>query len=478
MDIKSKNLGENDDYAPTFFDPPHSTSYTPRPTAVAVSDDEGGPECDEDASASASASAFLRTGRRKWLGGDFHAPSSTFLGVPAHSPAVLRLRVPSQHDADAAVSCSLLPLPDRLKYGRFKYLRGMISPLYPDWIVGIPCWAREILRVHAVDGTVGSIPLPPAVVASNRRWLYHGATCDVSGRYIYCIPCNADRVLRIDLLQNAAEEVGPDLSQTCCGPAKTNRWYGGLRGRDGAVYGVPYNAPGLLRIVPAEAAEDVVVQILGNYGCGGWKWHGGCYHPEEGNIYAFPSHAAEAMVIDTDPGTDDDKRISLLPIPDVPEVHPPDIRGYRWAGGLVGADGAVYAIPSDCDALLRVHDGKVSCVGTGVVPKGKNKWQNAVLAEDGAVYALPCDASCVLRVDTTPPRDKPVQGWDAKEDNRRVTLFGENVLDNSKNKYQGGFLGPDGRMYGSPECADSILIVDPHLWDGDQNLGAVSLVPY
>jgi len=464
-------IGDDIEEMPSLlFDPPPSaTPYLPRepnPT-----DDADATDGAADPGDAADPSALLRLGKRKWLGGAFHAPSCTFFGVPAHAHAVLRMEVPRDRRT-SAVSCSPLPLPADVRHGRFKYLRGMISDADDGVMVGIPAWATSVLVVETRGAfRVSSLPLPEAVVRQNKRWMYHGAAFDVNQRLIYCIPANADRVLRIDPSAGTVEEVGPDLSALCGGAP--NKWYGGIRGADGAVYGMPYNAPGVLRVVPADDADDVRVEILGDYGVGGYKWHGGTLHKKEGKIYAFPSHADSLLVVDTRPSMErSPERLVRLPVPEAPSVRPANIKGYRWAGGLVGADGAVYAIPSDCDAILRVEGSSVTIVGEGTIPAGRNKWQGAVLARDGAVYAIPCDADAVLRIDTRPG---------AAAGGGQVSLFGRGTLSDQKNKYQGGFLGPDGRIYSSPECSPYIMVIDPAQWDvelGAEGEDMVLMVPF
>jgi hypothetical protein len=62
------------------------------------------------------------------------------------------------------------------------------------------------------------------------------------------------------------EEIGPEL------PEGQNKWYGGIKGVDGCIYGMPFTATGVFRINP----WDDSVEILGNFPAGGWKWQEAC----------------------------------------------------------------------------------------------------------------------------------------------------------------------------------------------------------
>ena len=116
-------------------------------------------------------------------------------------------------------------------------------------------------------------------------------------------------------------------------PAGQNKWYGGIRGPDGAIYGIPYTANHVLKIIP----ETQEVVMLGDFSDvpGGWKWHGGTLAPD-GCIYGFPSHAERVLKINCMTG-------------ETKLIGPKFPGKYKWGGGAVGLDGNVYGMPSDTD---------------------------------------------------------------------------------------------------------------------------------
>ena len=158
--------------------------------------------------------------------------------------------------------------------------------------------------------------------------------------------------------------------------------------------------------------------------------------------------------------------------PDAPAAVAASMKGrYKWLGGCLGADGAVYGVPSDSACILRVDPATdaVTTFGHGSVPPDKNKWQGGVLAPDGLVYCIPSDATSILCIDTNPgvferlaaAASSEQEGEADGETTRHaaVTLIGD--LPTTKDKWQGGFLGKDGAIYGIPECAERILKVIP-----------------
>ena len=74
------------------------------------------------------------------------------------------------------------------------------------------------------------------------------------------------------------------------------------------------------------------------------------------------------------------------------------------------------------------------------------KWQGGVLGPDGRIYGIPYHSESVLIID-------PVAGT---ADTTTISGLGTGMP-----KWQGGVLGPDGRIYGIPFLSDSVLIISP-----------------
>lgn len=238
-------------------------------------------------------------GKHKWLGGAIDPKTGKIYGIPAHSYQIICI-TPSTPSSKAEIST--IPLPNEYQKGQFKWLRGLV---HDEYLYGIPAWnVKGVLKVNLHPSSLGDkerikiLPLPhdpcyyltkPLPIENDDneetqsqknirfsnidrgRWMWHGGAVgkfsdeENSGAAIYCIPSNAAHVLKVYLDgSDKVEEIGPSLSEG------QNKWYGGILGTDGCIYGMPYTATGVLRINPRNDS----VQILGNYPSGGYKWHG------------------------------------------------------------------------------------------------------------------------------------------------------------------------------------------------------------
>ena len=77
---------------------------------------------------------------------------------------------------------------------------------------------------------------------------------------------------------------------------------------------------------------------------------------------------------------------------------------------------------------------------------GTNKFIGGTLGPDGKIYGMPYDSTTILIID-------PVAGT-ASRSNMGADLSGTS-------KFAGGTLGPDGKIYGMPRDSATILIIDP-----------------
>lgn len=263
------------------------------------------------------------------------------------------------------------------------------------------------------------------------------------GIYRYCIPSNAEHVLKVNLKTEELTEIGPALTDG------QNKFYGGIKGLDGCIYGMPYTATGVIRIDPRTDS----VEILGEYPLGGYKWHGGLLAHSTGVIYAFPAHANEVLCVDTNvvPERDGDQswRVSTISI----QRHENDTdtadQQYKWLGGSYGADGCIYGMPSDATSILRIDPIKNEAYTFGKVPANKNKWQGGSLSSiDDCIYAVPADHDNILRIHTNP--ETPLS----------IDFVGK-FFDDCEDKWQGSFVGRDGRMYAIPENCSNVMVITP-----------------
>ena len=329
------------------------------------------------------------------------------------------------------------------------------------------------------------------------REKYLGGALGFDGM-IYAIPGFARRVLRIDPSTGAVEYVGPDFSNA---PFK---WLRSVQcPRTGAIYGLPCHHDAVLKIVPsrvvgrdgARGPPAVSLVGLGACGSGDWKFHGGVLSPDDGCFYCIPQFAERVLKIDprTDaceligasfPGRNKwyggllgtDNRIygvpqnasGVLRIDPRNAANPCEVfgafpeGGWKWHGGTVGPRGEIYGIPAHADSVLKIVPGDVPVLSE-IGPKlrtgkhradGKYKFLGGVLGKDDCVYFIPSDSDRVVRVECATETVEEVG----------ASLEHEKIV---QNKWQNGFIGEDGVIWGIPLKAETVLTITPGARPGD-----------
>ena len=247
--------------------------------------------------------------------------------------------------------------------------------------------------------------------------------CDGRDGNIYAIPANANRVLKLS----------PGLARLArqAAPASNAReplvWH--IKALDGAIWGMPYNAPSALKIVP-ETGE------ISEHGClprSGFKWHGGitllhCRHalprrarPHRRYCDRRGLHAANG------------RRSSG--------------RGYLCGGGVADLDGSVWAIPSDSRVLKVSPSNGASACWVGCL-RGRTSGR----ACSGAASDT---ASPAMRRHPLHPR-----------------AHGELMpaeLGGLEKKFQGAYTHSDGTVWALPRSCDRILRLVPPETDDEVN---------
>jgi hypothetical protein len=391
----------------------------------------------------------LMPGLHKHLGGAYDPTDGCIYGVPAHSKAILCIH-PTTESGDYQMTT--IPLPERIVDKQYKWLRGIVAHGYlwaiPSWADSVLCvdldayWGRRALPEGQTD-VVTLIPLPKEH-PKDMTWQWHGAAMNKEKTAIYCIPSNAEKVLKVDVATKTTSLIEIEYDAAKYPDFKvsvTNKWYGGIPGDDNAVYGVPYRAAGVLRI---DSVDDTAKLIGPNYGIGKYFWHGGV--KVNGKIYAHPSHAETVLTIDTS----EEKRGEIAELPIHRASYDTDTRtNYKWLGGTVGADGNIYCPACDTSAVLKIDVTTDHCETMGFAGKEKNKWQGGILGRDNCIYCIPANGVQVCRIATDPSikGDNPVQ------------LLGN--LAGHKDKWQGASLGKDGSLYFIPENGYRVMRVTP-----------------
>jgi hypothetical protein len=122
----------------------------------------------------------------------------------------------------------------------------------------------------------------------------------------------------------------------------SGKWYGGVLGSDGKIYGIPYNAPDVLIIDPV--AGTATRSALGATLTDSDKWVGGVLGPD-GKIYGIPVNSTDILIIDPVAGTATRSALGAT-LTD----------SGKWYGGVLGPDGKIYGIPVNATDILIINN--------------------------------------------------------------------------------------------------------------------------
>jgi outer membrane protein assembly factor BamB len=124
--------------------------------------------------------------------------------------------------------------------------------------------------------------------------------------------------------------VNRNLSPTDLGKNEW-KWFGGVRAKDGRIFGIPAAADKVLCINPA---NGTVTQVGPSLGAGDFKWQGGVL-AHDGNIYCMPGSAKKVLCINPSK-----EEVTVTEVGD-------DLgsAGEKWCKGCCAANGMVFGFP-------------------------------------------------------------------------------------------------------------------------------------
>ena len=386
-------------------------------------------------------SELVLHGRDKWLGGELGPDKSTIYCVPGTAGRILRIC--STTDTLSYVGPPLVsPITTcSLRRNEFKWLRGICVG---NSIYCLPANADSILKItHA--------PTPEEVQIDFIGgpflgiWKWHGGALSPHDNNIYCIPCNSTSVLKIDTTTDVCTVLKNSYNvDTKEAMQERQKWYGGLVGDDGCIYGIPNSATSVLKINPA----DETVELMGPVPPGQFKWHGGVVSRDSNGdvaLYGVPSHYNAVLKIVPRTG-----KVALMNCFEE-TLHDSMPKGrvnggkYKYGGAVVDPESFnVYCFPSDACRVLKINVKTQVCsvIGPYFENFGFNKWQNGYY-KNGYIYAIPCNANKILRIhpasDTV---DLVGEGWEGIE------------------KWEGG-VEANGSLYCVPQQETRVLKITP-----------------
>ncbi|KAH8061596.1 hypothetical protein JL721_8824 [Aureococcus anophagefferens] len=230
----------------------------------------------------------------KWHGAVEDPASGRVYAIPQSAEQVLRITPSDAVDDDGRPREPAVELVGPVLPGRWKFYGGLYSS---GAIYGVPACATGVLRIgldpaEAADGALEDVSLIGDVPAGGWKW--HGGCVTADGCVwgipsnsasvlkiapksgVYCIPSDADRVLRIDPATSEATYVGLDLSHLADGQSRgQNKWQNGYcAAADGCVYAIPLKCETVLKIDPTKPPDDCVSTVGGPFP-GLNLWEGG-----------------------------------------------------------------------------------------------------------------------------------------------------------------------------------------------------------
>lgn len=197
----------------------------------------------------------------------------------------------------------------------------------------------------------------------------------------------------------------------------------------------------MLKIDPSNDEVSLLVLDDGELlPAGQWKWHGGLRAGDK--IYGFPNNSDDVLVVNCREGrvyTVDSGGILQSGRHRIPQ----DGR-YKYLGGATTLDKKfAYLFPCDAERVVRIDcTTDELCLVGPLLLEGENKFQNGFAGRDGCLYGIPQRASGVLRIIPCSLTESGIDFVDLLD-------CGHELI-GVKDKFEGGVRGPDGCIYCIP----------------------------
>jgi hypothetical protein len=211
--------------------------------------------------------------------------------------------------------------------------------------------------------------------------------------------------------------------------AESNKYWGGCLAPNGKIYCIPYTGTDVGIINPYTDTIDKTT--ISGLSSAGNKYLGGVCAPN-GKIYCMPLRSAitNVGIIDTNTNTFNTTAITGL------------IGDYKYAGAVLAPNGKIYGIPYSSSNLLVIDPTDNSYNTFPIGLSSTFKWAGGVLAPNGKIYCIPQNFSRPAIIDPST--------------NTIDTSFG------TATGYFGGVLAPNGKIYCIPRSATNVGIIDPN----------------
>ncbi len=133
-----------------------------------------------------------------------------------------------------------------------------------------------------------------------------------------------------------------------------------------------------------------------------------------------------------------------------------DSTGNKFAGGVLAPNGKIYCIPYNASyvAIIDPINRTVDTTSITNVQGGRGtdfKWYGGVLAPNGKIYCVPLEASNILVINTLDNTVSYISG---------ITVANYPTIVSDREKWIGGAIAPNRKIYCAPYFAQCVLIID------------------
>jgi len=228
-------------------------------------------------------------GTLKWYGG-LMASDGCIYGMPNCADQVLRIDPKTQ----------TVSLFGDYPHGDYQWHGGVVGQ--DQCLYAVPSHACHVLKIDPQLQTTELIgdPIKPGLHRPKGKYKFGGAVTAQNGA-IYCLPSDADQVLKIDIYQHSVQYIGPTF-------ALHNKWQNGYLASNQCIYGIPCNMDGVLQI--NTLTDDVSVLPLGDEVQQGFeKWEGGAVD-DSGILWCVPQNSKQVLRLE--PQVSDFKNMEVL----------------------------------------------------------------------------------------------------------------------------------------------------------------------
>lgn len=377
---------------------------------------------------------------------------------------------------------STVSFPITLLDGSSSATTQLVSTFY-DWKAPLfSLVQRDLQRTQPITPLL-SLPLSLAVIPlpqtgstlggpllnSTTQPKWAGGVLSPQGK-IYGIPAFETRLLEISLpLSPTTPHIQYEvISGTSLSSAPTNPlWFGGVLAGDGTVYGLPHDNQVMtgasfftLSTTSAGASPQLGGGNLNMRNSTIQGWLGGVFVPVSQTLVLVPFLSNKIL------------QYQLSGSYFSPDITLDTAFGYapHFSGAVYAPNGQIYFIPAASlfPGVLNLQNGSTpfSPVGQAPLsnPSSHRQWSGGVLAGNGNIYALPDCADSVLVI-------RPSGAIQATDQYDLLIPQTFSFTPQQCQKYQGGAVGKDGRIYAFPSAfgnvisggntVDAILVIEP-----------------